>query len=802
MAIHLLKSWFEEKNWKAFTFQERVWQAIQENKSGMLTAPTGSGKTYAVALGLLAKQLSENTKKKGVQLIWVTPIRALSLEIELSLKIATNELGINWRVERRTGDTSSTIKQRQRKNMPEILVTTPESLHVLLSGNGTSSLFNNLQLLVVDEWHDLLGTKRAVLVELFIAYLNHINPNFIIWGISATIGNMQEAADVLLHSSKNKLLIDSGLKKKIAIHSIIPREIETLPWSGYYGTKMVKEVIPVIQKSKTALIFTNTRAMAEVWYQSLLECEPSLAGQMAMHHGSISKELRNWVEEALHTEKLRVVVCTSSLDLGVDFRPVETVIQIGSPKGIARFLQRAGRSNHRPNETSHIYFVPTNALELVEAAALKEAANLELVENRMPYVRSFDVLMQFLCTLSVGDGLHPESAFKMIQNTFSFQSVELEEFNRILSYLINGGEVLNSYDDFKKLIKNSENLFVPASRKVSYRHRMSIGTIVSDLVFKVKYQSGGFIGTVEEWFITSLKIGDSFWFAGRNLELIQLKNLEAIVRNSKAKNGKVPSWMGGRMPLSSQLSGILRKKLNENGANGPEIQALNGLLETQKERSILPTEREFLIEKLTFKDGCSVFMYPFEGRFVHEGLAAIFAYRLSKLIPISFTLAYNDYGLELLSDQDIPIEKALRNDFFSTESLNEVIYASINSSEMAQLKFRDIAVISGMVFRGLPGKEVRERHLQASSSLIFRVLSEYDPKNLLVKQAYEEVMEFQLEENRMRQALKRIQNQDIMLTYPKKYTPLCFPILVDRLRQKLSSEKITDRIQKLQIEYG
>lgn len=804
-AFEIVENWFDHKEWKAYPFQKQTWKAYLNGQSGILNAPTGSGKTYALGLAILMEQLILPDASKGLKAIWITPIRALSIEIQMSLQRACDDLGTGWRVEIRTGDTDSKTKTKQKKNMPEILVTTPESLHVLFTNKKSALLFSELRAFVVDEWHDLLGSKRAVQVELALSRLKKITPNLKIWGISATIGNLEEAKDVLLGNAKDGIIIKANIKKKIEVKSVLPDNLETLPWAGHYGKGMVTAILPIINNSSSTLLFTNTRAQSEIWYQTILEAEPSLAGQIAMHHGSISKELRNWVENELHAERLKLVVCTSSLDLGVDFRPVETIIQVGSPKGIARFMQRAGRSNHRPGETSSIYFVPTHALELVEAAALRDAVKQGEVEIRFPYIRSFDVLLQYCMTLAIADGFHVKDLFEEIKTTFSFESITRDEFNELINFLVYGGNTFNSYDEFHKLKKGENDHYFVESKRIALRHRLSIGTIVSDLVFKVKYQSGGYIGTVEEWFITRLKPGSVFWFAGRNLELVQIRGLEVRVKNTKKKNGLVPSWMGGRMPLSSQLSKVLRTKLTEaaeGNSTNAELRFLRPLIQLQNERSHLPKETEFLIEKMSSKEGFHVFFYPFEGRFVHEGLGAIFAYRISLISPISFTIAYNDYGIELLSDQEINVEEAINRGLFSDEKLYETIEKSINASEMAQLKFRDIAMISGMVFKGLPGRELKEKHLQASSSLIFKVLSEHDDKSLLLRQAYEEVFQFQLEESRMRAALQRIQKQTILITKPEKYTPLSFPILVDRLRQKMSNEKLADKIKKMQLQHA
>ena len=744
-------------------------------------------------------------KKNGLQLIWITPLKALAKEIQASGKAAADALGLNWRVEVRTGDTKSSQRSQQKKNPPEVLITTPESLHILMSNKGYPKFFKTLRTIVIDEWHELVGSKRGVQVELALSRLKGISQSLKIWGISATIGNLEESMQVLLgdyYNDNKHCIIRSGIKKKIEVRSVIPDEMEQLPWAGHLGIRLLDKVIPIIHSSKTTLIFTNTRAQCEIWYQQLLEADPELAGWMAMHHGSLSREIRDWVENALHEEQLKAVVCTSSLDLGVDFRPVETIIQIGSPKGVARFMQRAGRSGHQPGAVSKIHFVPTHALELIEAAALRQAMQTGQLEQRIPYIRSFDVLVQYLVTLAVSDGFIPGQIFNELKTTFSFQSINEAEWIWALNFITTGGKALTAYDEYRKVIVEN-GIYKVDSRRISLRHRLSIGTIVSDAMMQVKYLKGGRIGTIEEWFIAQLKPGDVFWFAGRSLELIRIKDMMVQVRKSKRKTGKIPAWLGGRIPLSSQLAHMLRLKIDQiarSEINEIELEELTPLTELQQRRSLVPRKEEFLVEYFKSREGYHLLMYPFEGRFVHEGIATLTAYRIARLQPISFSIAMNDYGFELLSDQQLDIENIIDNGLFSTKNLGQDIRASINSVEMAKRKFRDIASIAGLIFKGFPGKQKKDRHLQSSSQLFFEVFHDYEPNNLLYLQAYEELMTFQLEEVRLRNALDRINNQFIRIRRPVRATPFAFPIMVDRMREKMSTEKLQDRIKKLKLQ--
>lgn len=800
------KDWFSSQGWKPFPFQLEAWQSVWAGYHGIVNAPTGSGKTYSLLIPIVLESTG-GKKNKGPKAIWITPIRALAKEIEISATRAIKDLQPTWRVGVRSGDTSTRERAKQKEQPPDFLITTPESLHLLISQKGYADYFAELRTIVIDEWHELIGSKRGVMMELALSRLKTISPRLRIWGISATIGNMEQSMQILLgnYFTKNKIkMVKANIQKQVKIVSIFPDEVERMPWSGHLGIQLLDKVIPIVKQSNSTLIFTNTRSFAEIWYQKMLDAAPELSGVIAMHHGSISKELRDWVEDQLHEGKLKAVVCTSSLDLGVDFRPVETVIQIGSPKGVARFLQRAGRSGHQPGAVSKIYFLPTNTLELTEGAALREAMHRNIVEDRLPYLRSFDVLIQYLITLAVSDGFRQEEILNEVRSTVSYNSITDDEWNWLLSFITTGGEALTAYNEYRKVVVE-QGLFKVENKRIAFKHRLSIGAIVGDSLLYVKYVSGKFLGTIEEYFISSLKIGDVFWFAGQSLELVRIKEMEAHVRKSKRKSGKVPSWQGGRMPLSSQMSEMIRLKIDQaatGNESDDEMKFLRPLMHLQRDRSHLPKANEFLIEYFHTTEGYHVLMYPFEGRAVHEGMAALMAWRMAQIKPITFSIAMNDYGFELLSDQEIPIYEAIETNVLGGEDLIKDIQASINSTEMAKRKFRDIAAISGLIFKGLPGQKIKERHLQSSSQLFFNVFHEYESHNLLLLQAFEEVMDFQLEEARLRMALDRIAHQKIIITEPEKPTPFAFPIMVDRTREKLTSEKLEDRIRKMRIAFG
>ena len=796
-----VNEWFTDQGWTAQPFQKQCWKAYNAGKNGMLHAPTGSGKTYALWGGILQEALEQKKHPKGIQALWITPLRALAVEIQQATQRITSDLHPDLKIDLRTGDTSQSERAKQKRKPSFGLVTTPESLHVMLSTKAHQQQFEHLKIVVVDEWHELLGSKRGVQIELALAYLRSFLPQLRVWGISATIGNKELAREILLGPLENYVIIQAKINKKITVKSVLPKTMERFPWRGHLGLHLLEEALKLVHKNRTTLIFTNTRAQCEIWFHRLLEADPSLAGSIAMHHGSIDKKIRLWVEEALRKEELKVVVCTSSLDLGVDFSPVENCIQIGSPKGVGRFMQRAGRSGHRPKAGSTIHFLPTHAMELIESVALQRGIEQQQIEDRLPYLNAYDVLLQFLMTLAVGSGFQPQQLLPIIQSTFCFQTLDTEKWQWLLNFIINGSQSLEQYDEYKKVNVMEDGTLKVLNRGIAMRHRLSMGTIVSDANLNIRYQKGGYLGTVEEWFVAKLKPGDVFTFSGKNLELIRLHNMEVIVRKSKAKKAKIPAWMGGRMSFSAHLSDLLKKALfEEQNQSTPEFKALQPIFAQQQKESILPQPDQLLIERFTTKEGVHTVFYPFEGYAIHEAMASLMAYRISQLSPISFSMSFNDYGFELLSDQAFDQEAFFDNDLFSLDFLLDDLEKSINVSEMARRRFRDIAVIAGLVFQGFPNKPIKAKHLQSGAQLFFDVFKDYEPDNLLYQQAIEETFDHGMERGRMTQVFENIEKQTIIWRECKQPTPFSFPLITDRIRSKISSERVEDRIKKMYLQ--
>lgn len=799
-----LVRWLAGRGLKPFPFQERCWGHIGEGRSGLLNAPTGSGKTYAVLLGFLNRFLHEGKENRhGLHLLWITPLKALAKDFYQNLETVLAELMPGWRAGLRMGDTSTKDRAAQKRAMPQILVTTPESLHLLIAQKGHADLFRHLEGVVVDEWHELLGSKRGVQTELGLAHLTRLRgAGMQTWGVSATIGNLPQALEVLLgpQRAREGVFVRSEVEKEYRVQTVIPEKIDNFPWSGHLGLNMIRQVLPLIEASQSCLVFTNTRAQAELWYRGLLEAMPELAGQSALHHGSLEKEIRLWVEDALREGRVKVVVATSSLDLGVDFSPVDRVIQIGSPKGVGRMLQRAGRSGHRPGAVSEMYLVPTHALEIVEFEALKDGLRLGEIETREPILYPLDVLIQYMMTLAVGDGFRLDEVRADLAHTYAYSHLDLDRVEWALRFLRFGGDALREYDEYAKLEEPEPGFFRVESKRVAMRHRLSMGTIVGATSIRIKFLSGGYIGTVEESFLATINPGDTFWFGGRPLEFVQVKGLDLLVRKSSAKKGAVPRWGGGRMPLSSNLSHLLRLAMGraEHHTDPADpLTSVRNLLEIQHRWSLVPGPGDFLVEHLADRDGMHLFFYPFEGRLVHEILASLVAWRITQVYEATFSIAMNDYGFELSCDQKLDAEELLSLDLFSENNLRTDLEHSINKTDMARSRFRDIATISGLIFTGMPGQRIKDRHLQGSSNLLYDVFRKYEPENLLLQQALDEVFHFEVAESRLTGTLKRINAQTLILRHVKRPTPFAFPILTDMLREKLTGETLEKRIARM-----
>jgi ATP-dependent Lhr-like helicase len=790
--------WLAARGWQAFDFQRTVWDHIGAGRSGLLHASTGAGKTLAVWLGAL-----QHLQDAGpLSVLWITPMRALSHDTLQALQDAARDLAPDWKLAARTGDTSSSERAAQQKRWPTGLVTTPESLSLMLARADAPQLLKRVRLVVVDEWHELMGSKRGVQLQLALARLRHWNPPLVTWGLSATLANLQEAADTL---APNAVCVRGAQEKTLEIDTLLPPRVERFAWAGHMGLSMLPAVVQRLENAASSLVFTNTRSQSERWFQALLDARPDWAGLIALHHGSLDADARRWVEGAMKTGQLKAVVCTASLDLGVDFLPVEQVLQIGSAKGVARLMQRAGRSGHAPGRASRVTLVPTNSWELVEASALRAAVQAGRIEPRRTPQAPLDVLVQHLVTVALGGGFRPEVLIHEVRTAPAYRHLSDAAWAWALAFVRHGGESLRAYPDFQRVVPDEDGIWRVPDARLARRHRSNVGTIVSDASMTVQFITGGRIATVEESFIARLRAGDVFLLGGRQLALVRTEGLTAYVRLAKSGRALLPRWGGGQLPISDTLAQALLERLAQAArgeANDAEMQAVMPLLQLQAQWSALPTPETLVAETLTTADGYHCFVYPFAGRTVHLGLATLLAWRLARDTPATLSMVVNDYGLELLSatpmDWAAVLPAALAT--ADTATLRADVLASLNAGELARRRFREIARISGLIFQSHPGEARSQRQLQASSSLYYEVFRQHDPDNRLLRQAEEELLSQELAVDDLGRTLQALSQRALVVQPVARPTPLALPLMVERLRERLTTETLEKRLGRMLAE--
>ena len=808
-------AWFAGNGWRPFPFQRTVWRELARGTSGLVHAPTGTGKTLAAWLGALARARRRGAAG-GLRVVWITPLKALAADTLGALERPLAELPAGWLPGRfdvvaRTGDTPASDRRRFRERPPAALVTTPETLSVLLSLDDAHETFAALETVIVDEWHELLSTKRGVQVELALARLRRLAPGLASWGLSATLANLDDAVAALTGpaAAAAARVVRAVVPRRLEVETLVPRPMERFPWAGHMGMRLLPQVVERIAAARTSLVFTNTRAQAERWFDAIVTARPDWRPVVALHHGSVDRELRHAAEEGLRRGRLRCVVATSSLDLGVDFGPVEQVFQVGSPKGIARLLQRAGRSGHAPGATGRLVCVPTHALELIECAAARRAAAAGVVEPRRPLTGALDCLAQHLVTVAASGGFREAELLAEVRGTRAFAALDDASWRWAVDFAARGGPALCAYPNYARITERFGRWYI-ASPAVARQHRQSIGTIAGDATVEVKWLRGGSLGTIEESFVSRLSPGDRFLFAGRPLVLFRCDGLTAWVRRARSSQGlQVPRWNGGRMPLSTLLSAAVLELVQDAAAGRrpgrrlpPEVEAVAPLLATQARWSRLPSGDELLVERVQGRDGHHAFVYPFAGRLVHDGLATLVAWRIARDTPATFTMAATDWGFELSGREPLPADERQWRRILSPAGLLEDLLACLNSTEMARRHFREIARVAGLV----SGGRRTNRQTQASAGLLFDVLAEHDGGNMLLAQTRREVLEQQFEFTRLRDSVEAIAVRDIRVVDTPRISPLAFPIWAEQIQSRLTTqgwlERITEMARELEGEAG
>lgn len=796
------RAWFSSRGWKPFSYQSEAWSHYRAGRSGLILLPTGSGKTLSALGGALMEIRAEGVRPEndGLRVLYLSPLKALVRDVEKAIRQPLDDLGWPFRVETRTGDTSAGAKKRQREDLPQLLLTTPESLGLLLTEPGWEERFRNLRSIVIDEWHELIGSKRGSLLELMLARLRAAVPTLKTWAVSATIADPELAGRVATGHDRF-VVLSEALSRAVSVRSLPLLDPTALPWFGHMGLKRVPEVVADLDPAVTTLLFTNTRSQAERWYSSILAYRPEWEGKIGLHHGSLDREERERVENAVKDGGLPFVVATSSLDLGVDFPTVEKVIQIGSVKGVARATQRAGRAFHRPGRATELTVCPTHFLEYLEVGALRRAISRGEVEERSPRHQPLDVVVQFVLSCAFAAGFRPEPLLSVIRGAYSYREFSDEEFRWVLDFVTTGGATLAAYPRFRKLEVGADGVYRFATPRLARYHRMNMGTIVGESGVQVRYLRGGLIGQIEESFATKLKRGDVFNFSGKKLELVLMKDLVAYVRLAKGKETAATVWGGNSLPISPALSRDMRAILSEVSAGEvthlPEIDSIRPILEIQARRSAIPAAGETLVERLESKEGFHLFFFTWEGRSVNEGLGHLLAYRLGRFSPNTIAISANDYGFECLGTEPFPDDETIRAALDEGDDLEKDIASSLNYPEMAKRVFREIARISGLIQIAPASERPSQRNLQMSASLLFDVFRNYDPSHPLLREAFVEVNRDQLQLPRLRRVLREIAASGLLFRRPAQLTPFAFPLFVERIRSRVSTETLEDRINRL-----
>ncbi|MFG0283457.1 MAG: ligase-associated DNA damage response DEXH box helicase [Phycisphaerales bacterium JB039] len=816
--LERLEAWFAARGWTPWPYQRRAWQAALQGRSGLISVATGAGKTYAAYLGPLAQLAA--SPGPGLRMCYITPLRAVARDIELAMRAPVAELRLPVTIESRTGDTSQTIRARQRTRLANVLITTPESLSLLLTRENAGELFASLRTVIVDEWHELLSSKRGTQVELALSRLRALAPQMNAWALSATIANIEEAAQAIVGTgpahpaavrpagasaaAAEPEIITADIPRPVRIEGLIPSRVESFPWAGRLGLWMLDDLLQWLDPDRSTLIFTNVRSHAERWYRAITLARPEWQARAALHHGSIDRAERERVEAGVKSGAITLVVCTSSLDLGVDFAPVERVVQIGSPKGVARLIQRAGRSSHRPGAACEILCVPTHGLELLEIAAVRRAVAEGRIEPRDPVRKPLDALAQHMVTCALGGGFGADELFEQVRTAWSYRELTRREFDWTLALVREGGGTLAAYPDFCKVLQ-VDGVYQCARPRIGQLHRLNIGTITSTPTLDLRFVSGSRIGQVEDDFIARLRPGDRFFFAGRALEFVSLHDDTAFVRPARRNPTLTPIWAGTRLPISESLSSAIRRAL-EDARDGrmaePEALAAAPIFAAQQRLSVIPGAGETLIELCRTRDGDRMFIFPFEGQLVHAGIASLLALRLGRRRPATFTTSHNDYGFELMAEGEFDFEASITPDLFSTDELARDALDSVNSSALAKRQFREIARVAGLVFQHYPGARKPGRQVQANSSLIYDVYEQFDPENQLLVQAKREVLENQFQRSRLALCLERLRRGPLRIVRTPRPTPLAFPLVAQSIgTQTMSFESTASRLERLQKQW-
>jgi ATP-dependent Lhr-like helicase len=782
------KQWFVDKGWKIRSYQQKMMTAFARQQSSLLIAPTGAGKTLSGFLPCLIdinKSLNQgfSNKQIGLHTLYVSPLKALTYDINRNLEQPIQEMSLNIKVGARTGDTSAYQRQQQRKSPPNILLITPESLMLMLSYVDAKQIFANLKCVIVDETHSFANSKRGDFMSLALARLYFLNPNFIRVGLSATVAYPESLAAWLGVSGEPTGIIQAKTRIKPRVSILNTKAY--IPFGGYMAKYACKEILAAISRANTSLVFVNTRAQAELIFQALWE-ENSEGFPIAIYHGSLSKEQRQKTTAMMAAGKLRAVVATSALELGIDWGNVDLVIQVGAPKGVSRLMQRIGRSNHRMNEPSKAYLVPANRFESLECLSAIKAIKKGELDGEVPMPGALDILPQFIMNCVCSEASSSDDIYRQVLDASPYSGVDKNTFSQLFSFTQDGGYALQAYERYFRLVDNN-GIYSPANKRVIMRHRQNIGTIVQAGHLKVKRlrrsHQGKIIGEVEEYFAQQLSKGDSFYFAGETLVFEGIRDMTVEARPGKGKEAKIPSYQGGQMPLSTYLADEVRALINEPSAWLELPKLVREWLHLQQEYSALPSLQKLLVEQFPFRGANTILFYTFEGRKANQTLGMLITRRMEKLNlkPLSFSIT--DYGLSISSV--VKIDETHISDLFTPSILGDELEDWMLEASMLKRSFREVAVVSGLIEQQYHSNKKSMRQVTFSTDLIYDTLREYDPDHILLKVTRDNAQRELLDIERTSSLLFRY-HESFIFNILEKPSPMSIPIVLN-----VRSEQIT-----------
>ena len=783
-----IQNWFGQKGWQMHEYQKKMFYFFSKRQSTLLVAPTGGGKTLASFLPALA-DIHENPTK-GLHTLYISPLKALTQDIQRNLLIPINEMKLDIQVATRTGDTSTYQRQKQLKKPPHLLLTTPESLILLLSYTNAEQFFSNLKMIIVDELHGLAYSKRGDLTCLALAQLKAYAPDAIRIGLSATVAQPQLMAKWLAPVRQSVNILEIHSTTKPIIHLL---GSDNIPYCGFKAKYAVENIYELIRQHQMTIVFVNTRANAEFLFNQLwLGNHHKIP--IAIYHGSLSKEQRYKTEQLSVAGQIRAIVATSALELGIDWGNVDAVIQIGAPHGVSRLLQRIGRSNHQLNKPSLAYIVPTHCFDAIEGLAAINAIEEGQLDDEESHPGSLDVVIQFIINCACSRPIKALMLLKIIHTAFPYQRLHKDIFLQLFQFAVDGGYVLQHYPEYHRLISTQRNWYIPSSPKVVRRHRQNIGTIIEAPRLKVKVLSkrkDKIIGEVEESFVQELVPGETFLFSGQVLEYIRLHDMYVETRKTKSSNPKLPVYSGGTMPLSTFLANRVRKLLNQ-----PQLWKLlpdkiNNWLQLQCKFSLIPNNTSILIEQFPYKKRNHFVIYSFEGRRANHSLGILITRRMErlKLKPLSFT--NTDYGLAIATLKKVDLN--ILSQLFSSAILYEELELWLQESSLLKRTFRQIAIISGLTERQIAGTRKTMKQVTFSTDLIYDVLKRYEPEHVLLKITREEARKGLLDFERLPRMLERFHHH-LVIQELNRPSPFSIPILFTLSMEKIKGGEAEDEL--------